>query len=277
MAVVNEGDLKRLRDFIALKTGIYIDDSKLEKIYAKKIGEFLKQSRYAGDFNAFYSAMVFEKDSKTLQEFINFITVNETYFFRESYQFDTLVEHILPELDGLREPGESINILSAPCSSGEELYSIAIYIMEKSSLIKKRDFSLVGIDIDSSMIEKAKRGVYRHRSVAKIPQDILNRYFKKVSNDSYEIEKNLRESLSFEILNVLDIYSLRRLGSFDVVFSRNMLIYFDDKKRREVISSFYSILKPNGYLLLGHAEKVPDDMSLFERIKLGESIVYRKR
>ncbi|WP_187648041.1 CheR family methyltransferase [Nitrosophilus labii] len=271
---LSEEQLKKIRDLIAVKTGIYMDDNKLLNIYRKKIEEFVDRAKYKS-FESFYSTLVFEKDKELLQDFISLITVNETYFFREKYQFEALIKNLLPELDKLRPKGESIKILSAPCSSGEELYSIAIYILEEEKIIEKRDIALIGIDIDKVMIEKAKRGVYTKRSISKIPSDLLRKYF-DFNGTVYKIKNEISKNMTFEMANVLDFYSLKRLGSFDVIFSRNMLIYFDDKTRREVFASFYSILKPGGYLLLGHAEKVPEDMKLFKRIKLEDSIVYKK-
>ncbi len=271
---ISDEQLKKLRDFIAVKTGIYMDDNKLLNIYRKKIEEFIDNSSYK-NFESFYKILIYEKDKKLLQDFISLITVNETYFFREKYQFEVLVKNILPMLDEIRPKNEAIKILSAPCSSGEELYSIAIYILEEGKIIKKRDIALVGIDIDKNMIEKAKKGIYGKRSVSKIPQNLLNKYF-VFDGKNYKIKDEISKNMTFETANVVDFYSLKRLGNFDVIFSRNMLIYFDDKTRREVFASFYSILKEGGFLFLGHAEKVPEDMKLFERVKIGEAIVYRK-
>ncbi len=275
MAMLNDIDARRLRDFLELKTGIFIDDEKLRKIYKRKYEEFMQKNGF-DNFYALYSQLVHGKDSKLLQEFINLSTVNETYFFREAYQFDTLVEEVLPKLHQIRPLDESINILAAPSSSGEELYSIAIYIMEKiPQIFAKRDFVLVGIDIDSSMIKKAKEGLYTKRSIAKLPSHILLKYFKQKGN-LFEIDKQLRDGLTFKVVNVLDFYAMKRLGKFDVIFSRNMLIYFDEKTKQKILATFHALLKPQGYLFLGHAEKVPFDMKIFRRVKIGKSILYQK-
>ena len=273
--MLRNNEAKKLRDFLELKTGIFIDDEKLEKIYKKKFDDFMKKSGFER-FDDFYQKLVYSKDDKLLQKFINLSTVNETYFFREIHQFKTLVHNVIPELDALRPPYESINILTAPSSSGEELYSIAIFIMEEiPDIFKRRDFVLAGIDIDSSVIEKAKKGIYSKRSVSKIPPRILMKYFKKIGNE-YEIAKELRDGLTFKVVNVLNFYEMKRLGRFDVIFSRNMLIYFDEKTRQKILATFHAMLKPKGYLFLGHAEKVPFEMKIFKRVKVGDSIVYQK-
>ncbi|WP_029520986.1 protein-glutamate O-methyltransferase CheR [Persephonella sp. IF05-L8] len=269
---VSSQQLKKLRDFIQINTGIFIDDDKLNSIYKRKIKELITKNNYK-DFDAFYRDVL--RNQSLRQELYNAVTVNETYFFREEYQFKTLVKYIIPELDKIRPPTEPINILSAPCSTGEEVYSIAIYIMEEGHYIKKRDFMLLGIDIDSEAIRKAKEGIYSERSVSKLPQHIKEKYFKKIGNQ-YQVIDQLRKAVSFKVVNVMDKHTMKRLGKFDVIFSRNMLIYFNEIHRREILSTFYNMLKPAGYLFLGHAERIPPSLKLFKQIKLGESFVYKK-
>lgn len=273
--LMNDFDLIKLRDFIAAKTGIFIDDDKLLKIYKRKFEDFIQKQGFE-DFESFYHHLVFRKDEYLLQELINLSTVNETYFFREEYQFKTLVEEAVPELDSLRSSRDSINILTAPSSSGEELYSIAIYIMEYAKeFFAKRDFVLVGIDIDSMMIKKARNGVFNQRSISKIPPHLLQKYFIQ-DGKQYRIIDEIRKGLTFKVVNVMDFYAMKKLGKFDAIFSRNMLIYFDEKTRKEILATYHALLKSHGYLFLGHAEKVPEEMEIFKRVKKGESIIYQK-
>jgi len=267
-------ELKKLRNYLHDEIGIYVEDEKLDSIYKRKLLKLIKEFEYK-DFGSFFKDLVLKKSSRLKQELINVFTVNETYFFREKYQFDTLINIVLPEIDSIRDKNEVIKILCAPVSTGEELYSIAIILMEEGELIKKRDFLLLGIDIDSDAIEKAKKGEFSERSVHKLPDEIKKKYFKKVGN-KYIAKEFLKNAVNFKIVNVMDKYAMKRLGEFDVIFSRNMLIYFDEKSKREVIATFYSMLKNNGYLFLGHAERIPSDIKLFKSMKLGESFVYKK-
>ncbi|WP_457643720.1 CheR family methyltransferase [Persephonella sp.] len=274
MDSIHLGKLKKLRDFLNLKYGIYIDDGKLDGIYRRKFERLMEKFNYT-DFSQFYRDVIFGKDRRLVEELVSAITVNETYFFREKHQFDTLINHVLPEIDSIRPANEPINILSAPCSTGEEIYSIAIYLLEEGNLIKKRDFMLLGIDIDSEAIRKAKEGLYPPRSLTKLPKEIIEKYFKKEGNN-YRISEFLRRAVNFRVVNILDKYAMKKLGRFDVVFCRNMLIYFDEKNRKEALSIFYNIMKPNSYLFLGHAERIPDNFTLFKRVKLGDSYIYKK-
>ncbi len=271
---INLDQLKKIRNFIRVNTGINFEDEKLTGVFKRKISEVIKNEGYP-DFETFYQDIILKKNKKLIEKLINAITVNETYFFREEYQFEDLINYVIPELDKIRPPSESINILSAPCSTGEEVYSIAIYLLEEGHYIKKRDFVLLGIDIDSSAIKKAKEGLYSERSLHKVPEELKKKYFIKEGN-MFRVIPFLRDAVSFEVVNVLDRYKMKKLGKFDVIFSRNMLIYFDEINRNETIATFYSILKEGGYLFLGHAERIPPQLKLFKPVKLGKSIVYRK-
>ena len=271
---ISDYQLKKLRNYLNNEIGIYVDDSKMQTIYKRKLLKLLKEKDYS-DFEEFYKDLVLKKSSFLKQDLINVFMVNETYFFREKYQFDTLVKHILPELHIKRPANEIINILCAPVSSGEELYSIAIMLMEEGELIKKRDFMLLGIDVDSDAIAKARAGIYSARSVHKLPPELIEKYFVKTGN-LYKVKDFLKKAVNFKIVNIMDKYQMKKLGMFDVIFSRNMLIYFDEKSKREVLATFYNILKNDGYLFLGHAERVPSDIVLFKSMKIGDSFVYKK-
>ncbi len=266
--------LKKLRNYLNDEIGIYVEDNKLRNIYERKIIKLLERFDY-NDFNKFFKDLILKKNSILKQEFINVFTVNETYFFREKHQFDTLIKYVLPTLDKIRPRNEVISILCAPVSTGEELYSIAILLIEEGNLIKKRDFLLLGIDIDSNVIKKAKEGIYSARSVHKLPPELIKKYFVE-EKGNYRIKDFLKKVVNFKVINILDKYAMKKLGVFDVIFSRNMLIYFDEKSKRETLAIFYSILKDEGYLFLGHAERIPSDVKLFESLKIGESFVYKK-
>jgi len=232
---ISDSKLRKLRDFLNLRFGIFIDDSKLFQSYRNKILRVMQKFKYR-DFSDFYEDIIFNRNSNLTQEVINVITVNETYFFRESYQFEAL---------------------------------------EEGAFIKRRDFMLLGIDIDSSAINKAKKGIYSERSLNKLPDKIRNKYFIK-DGKFYRVKNQLKNAVNFRVVNVLDKYAMKRLGKFDVVFCRNLLIYFDEKNRKETLTNFYSIMKENSYLFLGHAERIPDNFSLFKRVKIRNSYIYKK-
>lgn len=200
---------------------------------------------------------------------INLVTTNETYFEREAHHFDRLVEEILPQLNSL-DSFKPIRILSAPCSSGEESYSIALRL---SASIGKfsRPIEIVGIDISEEMITKARKGVYTPRSVHSLSQSVLEHYF-VCENGAYRILPLPSISIRFITGNVFDPMLWRELGEFDVIFSRNMMIYFDSTKNKELLKRFKEHLR--GYLILGHADDHLQAKELFTPLRLERGVIY---
>jgi chemotaxis protein methyltransferase CheR len=273
--VLTKTNFDKLANFIYRKSGISLSVdghfNKLQTVISKRT-DILKLKT----FRQYFSVLRFEdKDEKEFQELINCLTVNETYFFRENYQFETLVKDILPEIDYLKRKSDPIRILSAPCSTGEEAYSIAIHLLEDDNLINKRDIEIIGIDIDSNVIESAHLGKYTNRSIHTLSPELKEKYFTKKAGYNY-IDSELTEAIDFKVANVFNKKDMRKLGKFDVIFSRNMLIYFDDASRKEVAMTFYDLLNINGYVLLGHAEYMNRIVSVYKPIKFEKSIVYKK-
>ncbi len=216
-----------------------LDYTKQRDITLKKVERFaLKNSIYS--FSELKNRL--KSDNFLKQSFINLLTVGETYFYRESAHFDLLC-------DALSE-SRSFRVLCAPSSSGEEAYSIAIYLKEhcKSS----QDIRIVGIDINSDSIQKANDGIYTKRSLSYLPDSLKMRYFRQI-DDRYQISDEIKVLTDFRVQNVFD-RSLFGYGEFDIIFCRNMLIYFNEQKKRETLDILRKLLKRDGKLFLGHAD-----------------------
>ena len=264
-----------MSEYIYRKSGIYLEESKhydkLNKYINKRIVELDLDS-----FRKYFFRLRFEdKEGEEFQALMNAVTVNETYFFREHEQFEVLVNHVLPQLDKIRPSDEPLRILSAPCSTGEEPYSMVLYLLKEAGLIERRDVEIVGIDIDSNVIKKAQDGKFSERSIHAIPPTQLKEYFNK-TGFSYNLIDDLIGAVDFKVRNIFDRCDVRSLGKFDVIFSRNMLIYFDDASKKEVAMNFYDMLKPDGYVFLGHAEYMSRIVSVFKAKKFENSLVYQK-
>ncbi|AFL68187.1 CheR family methyltransferase [Sulfurospirillum barnesii] len=186
-------------------------------------------------------------DTKLRQELIDLVTVNETYFYREESQLELAVEF------AMKIP--SVKILCAPCATGEEVYSLSMMLQEKK--IAPHSFSITGIDINSEAIEKAQRALFSERSLHKLDAQLKEKYFLR-EDRFYSAKKEYFTSISFRKVNIFEGDFLS-LGSFDIIFSRNMLIYFDDAFRLKTIERFASLLKPEGKLFLGHADIIPEN------------------
>lgn len=273
--LLSSENFAKIAEFIYRKSGIYLEEEKHFEKLAKYIDKRAKELGMDSFRKYFFKLRFDDKGGSEFQELMNAITVNETYFFREKDQFEVLVDHVLPELHAKMPAGRPLRILSSPCSTGEEPYSIVLHILEEGQVVEERDIEIVGIDIDSTVIDKANKAFYSERSVHAIPKDILNRWFKKKSL-GYQLSDDLLGSVDFQVVNVFDKAQMRRLGKFDVIFSRNMLIYFDDASRKEVAMTFHEMLNPGGYVLLGHAEYMSRIVSVFKAKKINNTLIYQK-
>ncbi len=273
--LLSQENFAKMSEYIYRKSGIFLEEDKHYEKLAKYIDTRCKVLNF-DNFRKYFFRLRFEdKEGLEFQELMNAVTVNETYFFREKDQFEVLVNTILPELHRALPASRPIRILSSPCSTGEEPYSIVLHIVEEGRVVEQRDIEIVGIDIDSTVIKKAQVAKYNDRSVHAIPKNVLAKWFDK-RNLGYELSKDLQGSVDFQVVNVFDKAQMRKLGKFDVIFSRNMLIYFDDASRKEVAMTFYDMLNPGGFVLLGHAEYMSRIVSVFKARKIDNTLIYQK-
>jgi chemotaxis protein methyltransferase CheR len=210
-----------------------------------------------------------------LQTLINLLTVNETYFFREEYQFQCLVRSLLNEVAG-RSTSRRLRIASLCCATGEEPYSIARYVLDHWAPVDEFDIEIVAGDIDSDALARARRGVYGERSLQNVGPEVRKRYFTREGVDRHRVCDELRESIAFEKLNIHSAKELASLGRFDVVFCRNALIYFDDPSRRVAVQGIWDALNPGGFFALGHSESLSRITSMFRLRRFPEAIIYQR-
>jgi chemotaxis protein methyltransferase CheR len=203
------------------------------------------------------------------------MTVNETYFMREDYQFDCLVQSLLPELVARKPRGEPLRIWVMPSSSGEEAYTIAMFLLERWPQLAQWDVEIVSSDIDTRILRQAQEGLYGKRAVQHLPAAWLQKYFTR-EGDDWRISRDLRDAVAFTRVNLNDRAEVAAYRGFDVVFCRNLLIYFDDASRRQAAESFYDVLRPGGFICLGHSESMSRISSLFKIRKFPQAIVYQK-
>ena len=271
---ISEKDFQMFHEFFYKKTGIKFEKTKRYFVDKRLIDRI--RARGFADFRSYFNFMRFQANGEEMQQLINVMTVNETYFFREEHQLKCLVFSLLPEIVGKKKIGSVVRIWSIPSSSGEEPYSIALYLLEYWPLIHSWDVEIVGSDIDTEMLKKAREGIYSPRSVQHVPPGLLKKYFKKVQDGCYQITEELRQSIEFTHVNLSDSADTKQYRNFDIIFSRNLLIYFDDLSRRQAADVFYDALNPGGYILLGHSESMSRISPIFKACKFPEAIVYQK-
>jgi chemotaxis protein methyltransferase CheR len=181
----------------------------------------------------------------------------------------------LPEIIAKKKDISPLRIWIIPSSSGEEAYSIAIYLLEFWAEINQWDVELISSDIDTKILNQARKGLYTQRSVQEVPARILLRYFQHTP-EGYQINEELRQSVDFTRVNLSERADTRSYRNFDVIFCRNLLIYFDDISRKTAAETFYDALNPGGFVCLGHSESMSRISSLYKVRKFPEAIVYQK-
>jgi len=235
---VDFANFHKIAEFIYVQCGI----TDLEK----RILSFSWLKKYALDNNIHSTdefLYLLNQKGKIYQDAINIVTVNETYFFREKKELEYLVEFI-------ENSSKKLKILSLPCSSGEEIYSILIMMFQKNIPLDK--VTIIGYDIDLQMIEKAKRAIYNEYSLHNLSQDIRESYFTQTDNKTFQIKSFLQQQVEFKQQNIFEIDI--KYEYYDVILSRNMMIYFDDIKRKEAIEIITKSLKRGGIFIKGHAD-----------------------
>ncbi|GLY17147.1 chemotaxis protein methyltransferase [Kineosporia sp. NBRC 101677] len=275
---LTDAEFIRLRDYFYRRTGIQFPDNKRYFVDKRVIGRIRAFGPRAG-FDEWFSAVRHGTDSGLVQELINELTVNETYFLREDYQFDSLVGSVLPAVMAQRKAERitgPVRIMSLPTSTGEEPYSIAIRLMDDWPDIETVDVEIAGGDIDTRALERARQGVYGARSLQRVSRKQLSAYFRPAGEDRYQVIDDLREAISFDVINVTDPEVMRRFRSFDVIFCRNLLIYFDELSMRQAAENIFGALRPGGFLFLGHSESMSRISPIFEPVRFPEGLVYQR-
>ncbi|MCS7215423.1 MAG: protein-glutamate O-methyltransferase CheR [Thermodesulfovibrio sp.] len=271
---LTDEDFEKFREYFYRKTGIMFDESK-RYFVDRRLVERIKLTGH-NNFKNYFIFLRFESTGKELQNLINALTVNETYFFREEYQFKCLVKRVLPEITSHKKRGDIIKIWSIPSSTGEEPYSIAIYLLEFWDDIDKWDIEIISSDIDTNVLEAAKKGLYSERSVNNLPTEILKKYFNRTGIGYYRISDDLISSVEFTRVNIIDRNETKRYRNFDIVFCRNLLIYFDDASRKVAAENLYDAMNPGGFIFLGHSESMSRISPIFKIRKFPEAIIYQK-
>jgi chemotaxis protein methyltransferase CheR len=271
---ITDADFQKFRDFFYRKSGIHFDDSKRYFVDKRLIERI--EATGADDFRSYFIALRFESKGEELQHLVNAMTVNETYFFREAYQFDCMVNHMLDEIAQRKRRGGRIRIWSIPSSTGEEPYSIAIYLLERWAGINDYEVEILSSDIDTKVLDLAERGIYSARSVGQLPKPYLEKYFEKRSPHEYQISRDLVSAVEFSHVNLTDASDTRKFRDIDLIFCRNLLIYFDDLSRRVAAEAMYDAMSPGGFICLGHSESMSRISSLFSVRKFPDAMVYQK-
>jgi len=270
---ITQEDVRRLCEFLYRRTGLSFADSKRYFI-DRRLAERITVTQSAS-FQAYFAILRSDAEHE-IEHLVNAFTVNETYFYREEHQLRCMTSSLLDNVVRGKKAGQPIRIWSIPCSTGEEPYSIAIWLMENWSQVDSYNIEIVGSDIDTRALKAAADGVYGDRALMRLSRQVIDRYFQAVAADKYRIDPGLRNSIQFTRANLVDAQDLARYRDFDIVFCRNVLIYFDDASRRMAAENLYDCLRPGGYICLGHSETMSRISPLFHVCRFSDAIVYQR-
>ncbi len=268
---LSDEEFNKLRRLVFDVAGICLSDSKRELV----ISRFSRRLRALNlsTFDEYYRFVISPDGVSEIQNFINSITTNKTDFFREAHHFDFLVERFVPEIVASRR--REVRVWSAGCATGEEPYSIAMVLRHHLVEPHGVQAKIFATDIDTHALDTARNGIYEERQVRPVPEELLHKYFLRGKGPAfglYKVKDCIKESVSFRQLNfVAENYPISVF--FDVIFCRNVIIYFNAETKRRVLNRLVRYLARGGYLVLGHSETIFDTVEGLTYLK---NTVYRK-
>jgi chemotaxis protein methyltransferase CheR len=275
--VLQPEEFRLLREFVLEVYGIHLEEGRersLTRLLLPRLAELRLNS-----FAEYYGYLKFApRCGEERRQFITLITNNESYFFREEAQLQVFIETVIPRLkeEKLARGERSIEIVSAGCSSGEEVYTLAMLLLESAAFAWGWELRITGIDVDCKALERARSGSYSQNSFRTTAPQYLKRYFTP-SGDQMVVREALRKPVRFLEGNLLQLDGMFPERQVDIVFCRNVLIYFRDDTSKRVVGNFSSLLAPGGYLFLGHSESLSRISSDYLPLRYPGAIVYSKK
>ncbi len=267
--------LDQIRELIYKETGILVDGKK-NYIMKARIEKRMLESK-ARSFREYQRKLLLSEKNGELQNLVEELTVNETYFFRDFPQLQGFAEKALPLLlSEKREQGDhTLKIWSAACSTGEEPYTLSIIVQEMIADYDDWTMTILATDVDRTVLRAARKGEYGTRAMKDTPLAYREKYFSS-NGKTWQVLPHTAEPVRFEQMNLIDRRAMRRQSHYDFIFCRNVLIYFSDQSRKKVVNSFYDSLNPGGFLFLGSSESVGRITAAFELTRIDDYLFYRK-
>lgn len=265
----------KLRDFINELCGLYFDDD--SKFFLEKRLNNRLQLQQFTNFEDYYFFLKYDrKKDEEINAIAEILTTNETYFFREEPQLKAFSDEILPEIkESFEKKGQrELRIWSAGCSTGEEPYTLAMLIKE-TGLFDDWGIEIFGSDISLRVLQAARSGVYSQTSFRLTSEEYINKYFTKL-NGTHRINDDIKNMVTFGQLNLIDENRADTLDMMDIIFCRNVIIYFDMETKKKVIETFHEKLDGEGFLFLGHSETLINLSNKFTLRHFKNDMVYQK-
>lgn len=256
LLTITDSEFRQISELVYTRAGINLHNGKKQLVQAR-LGKIIRKEGYDG-FQQYFDTIAEDSSGNRLVQLLDTLSTNHTYFFRESDHLDWLADKILPEVRDLEEvkAANEIRIWSAGCSSGEEPYSIAIHLLETGALENAR-LKMLATDLSTKVIRIANQGVYKSEKLKSVSGYILQRYFDRRDRDGerlYKVKAEINKLITYRKLNLLEPFPFKK--QFEVVFCRNVMIYFDKPTQQRVVDKIYKVIRPGGYFVVGHSESL---------------------
>jgi len=270
-STITAEDYQSFRKLLEDACGIVLGDNK-QYLVTSRLTKLISDNEI-GSFSTLMKRM--KVDGKLRNRIMDAMTTNETSWFRDVYPFDILKEKLLPEL--IKTQLRTIRIWSAACSTGQEPYSLSMmvqeYLQSKPGSLSTNAVQIIGTDISPSVLAVAKSGVYEGVAVSRgLPQERKARFFRETSA-GWEVGADIKKRVSFRELNLMQSYTL--LGRFDIIYCRNVLIYFSTELKRDILARMAKCLNPGGFLVLGGSESITNYSNEFDLIRWRNGVIYQ--
>jgi chemotaxis protein methyltransferase CheR len=271
---LSDQTFRQITGLIYSNSGLRFEDSSKYMI-RRRLSPRVRELKL-DSFEKYYYYLLYHANREPELEIIfDLLTVNETYFFREERQLQAFSEEIIPLIVEEKKDNRVLRIWSAGCSTGEEPYTIAMLCCA-SGLLRDWEVDIFASDISQRVIQTARRGTFSQTSFRNMPDGLQERYFEKVVDNRYRINDGIKQMVTFGKVNLFDEHKTGILNEVDLIFCRNVIIYFDVEAKKKVIETFYRKLRKNGFLLLGHAESLLSLSTKFKLTHFKNDMVYQK-
>lgn len=273
-APIDPADLIPIRDLVLQHAGLFFEEKKfyfIEKRVLKRM-----QATNSSSAREYFRLLKLGGGDE-IDQLVEELTTNETYFYRNLPQLESFAEEALPlVVEEKRKRNDfRLRLWSAACSSGEEPYTLVMLLKDHLADFSRWQIEVVGTDIDTKILAKAQAGVYDQRAVKDVTPANLRAYFEP-QETRFQVKAEIKGYVKFTQLNLMDRMAMRRMQGFDFAFCRNVLIYFDEESRKRVVAGIYDALLPGGFIFLGHSESVGKLSAAFKLVKFKKSLSYRK-
>ncbi len=267
--MIGDREFYEISDYVKKNFGIHLTEKK-KTLVTTRLENYIATQGYEG-FSEYFEEVKKDKTGLIITEFLNRITTNHTYFWRECEHFEFLRDQVLPGLIQSKKD-KDLRIWSAGCSSGQEPYTLAMIIDEVLGNNKYSwDSKILATDISNKVLEQAKQGIYKKEDLVEIPPVFLQKHFQVIDKEHVQVNEALKREIIFRRLNLMNAFSFKK--KLDVIFCRNVMIYFDDETKHQIVKKFYNLLDSGGYLFIGHSESINRNIVPFKYVK---PAIYRK-